>query len=162
MKDVIDTGLAPVSAPISWATVGNGILFTAQIPFDRDGKLVGGDIREQTAQTLRNLGQTLRAAGGTLEDVTQVVVFLVDLDDFQGMNETYREFFEPPYPNRATLVAAGLAVPGMRVEMLAYASLGRQRRAAGKVSSKRTGRAGARSGRASGERRRRAGTRASP
>jgi 2-iminobutanoate/2-iminopropanoate deaminase len=160
MKHVIDTGLARVSAPVSWATVGNGILFTAQIPFDRDGKLVGADIREQTAQTLRNLEQTLRAAGGTLDDVTQVVVFLTSLDDFQGMNETYAQFFAAPYPNRATLVAAALAVPGMRVEMLAYASLGREAHAAGKAA-KRSARVSGRSGRASEERRRQSGRRAS-
>jgi 2-iminobutanoate/2-iminopropanoate deaminase len=160
MKHVIDTGLARVSAPVSWATVGNGILFTAQIPFDRDGMLVGADIREQTAQALRNLDQTLRAAGGTLDDVTQVVVFLTSLDDVGGMNETYAQFFAAPYPNRATLVAAGLAVPGMRVEMLAYASLGREEYAAGKVA-KKSARVSGRSGRASEERRRRVGRRAS-
>jgi enamine deaminase RidA (YjgF/YER057c/UK114 family) len=156
MKQVIDTGLASVSAPISWATVGNGILFTAQIPFDHAGKLVPGDIRDQTRQTLRNLQKTLAAAGGTLDDVTQVVVYLVNLADFEAMNEVYREFFKPPYPNRATIGAGGLAVPDMKVEMLAYAALTVERGAAGK-GAKQTGRARGRPTRGAEERRRQSG-----
>jgi 2-iminobutanoate/2-iminopropanoate deaminase len=124
MKKAIETGLARVAAPISWATVGNGILFTAQIPFDENGKLVGTDIREQTTHTLRNLAQTLMAAGATMDDVTQVVVYLIQREDVPGMNEVYRQFFKAPYHNRATIIVAGLTVPGMRVEMLAYAAVG--------------------------------------
>lgn len=127
MKTVLDTGLARVTAPFSWATVGHGILFTAQVPFDDAGQLLGTDIREQTAQCLRNLARTLAAAGATTDDVTQVVVFLTHPEDVAGMNEVYREHFAPPYPNRATVVVAELTVRGMRVEMLAYAALDRRR-----------------------------------
>lgn len=123
MKHVIETGLARMTAPFSWATVGGGILFTAQVPLNGAGQLVGTNIREQTAQCLRNLSQTLAAVGATMDDVTQVVVFMTHLDDMVGMNEVYRQQFRIPYPNRATVIVAGLAVPGMRVEMLAYAAL---------------------------------------
>lgn len=130
MKTLIETGLGQVSAPFSWATVGNGILFTAQVPFDDAGQLVGTSIQEQTAQCLRNLARTVKAAGETMGDVTQVVVFLTHPEDVAGMNEVYRQHFAPPYPNRATVIVAGLTVPGMRVELLAYAALGPAKRAA--------------------------------
>ena len=156
MKTVIDTGLARVSAPISWATLGNGIMFTALVPFDDAGRLTGTDIREQTAQCLRNLARTLAAARARMDDVTQVVVFLTQLEDVAGMNDVYREQFTPPYPNRATIIIAGLTVPGMRVEMLAYAALGRPKRA----RVPRTLAGTRRSSRPAASRRRRAGGRA--
>jgi enamine deaminase RidA (YjgF/YER057c/UK114 family) len=155
MKRVVETGLAEVSAPFSWATVGHGILFTAQIPFDERGALVAGDVRAQTGQCLRNLARTVRAAGGGMADVTQVVVFLTDGGDFAAMNEAYRQHFAPPYPNRATVMVAGLAVPGMRVEMLAYAAVG------GRRAATRSARPAARAGRSSASRRRKAGRRSS-
>jgi enamine deaminase RidA (YjgF/YER057c/UK114 family) len=155
MKRVVETGLAESSAPFSWATVGNGILFTALVPFDAGGTLVPGDVQVQTAQCLRNLVRTVGAAGGSMADVTQVVVFLTDLGDFAAMNEAYRQHFAHPYPNRATVMVAGLAVPGMRVEMLAYAAVG------GRKPATRSARPAKRAGRSSASRRRRAGRRAS-
>ena len=41
------------------------------------------------------------------------------------MNEVYRQFFDPPYPNRATIVVAGPMVPGIVIEIVAYAHLKR-------------------------------------
>ncbi len=153
MKKAVDTGLAQVTAPISWATVGNGILFTVPVPFDEKGKVVGTEIREQTAQCLRNLAQTMAAARATMDDVTQVVVFLTQVEDVPGMNEAYAQFFKSPYPNRATIIVAALTVPGMRIEMLAYAAVGGATRAGATRSTP----ASSRSSRPSASRRRPAG-----
>ena len=127
MKRVIDTGLPPLTIPVSWATVGNGLLFTVHVPLDDRGVVVEGDIRVQTAQCLRNLARSVAAAGARMDDVTQVVVFLTDPADVAGMNEVYAQHFRPPYPSRATVIVAALVVPGIRVEMLAYAAIGRRR-----------------------------------
>jgi enamine deaminase RidA (YjgF/YER057c/UK114 family) len=70
-----------------------------------------------------NLKRTVEAAGGTMEDVTQVLVYLPNKEDFSGMNEVYRTYFNKPYPNRATVVA-GLMVPGARIEIVAHAVIG--------------------------------------
>ena len=48
--------------------------------------------------TFDNLKRTLEAAGGTLDDVTQVLIYLTDPAAFQGMNAVYRRFFAKPYP----------------------------------------------------------------
>lgn len=126
MRKAVQTGLAPSTAPVSGAVIADGVLYTAQIPKLADGSIEGGDIKAQTRQMLRNLETTVRAAGGTMDDVQQVIIYLVDQADFAGMNEVYREFFAEPWPNRATLIVAGLAVPGMRVEAVAYAHINRR------------------------------------
>src|SRR4051794_21534401 len=124
MKQAVDTGLTAPSAPIEWATIADGVLYTAQIPLKADGQIETGDIRTQTRLTLDNLKRTVEAAGGTMADVTQVLVYLPDAADFAGMNEIYSQAFSKPYPNRATIVAQ-LMVPGARIEIVAYAHIGK-------------------------------------
>ncbi|MEO8683909.1 MAG: RidA family protein, partial [Devosia sp.] len=75
-------------------------------------------------RTLMNLDQAVRAAGGTLADIVDVRIFLIDRADAKGMNAVYAEFFQPPYPVRATVVVKELLADGLRVEMLATAILG--------------------------------------
>jgi len=126
LKQVVDTGLPlDPAAPIEWAVTADGVLYTAQIPIREDGSIETGDIAAQADLTFANLERTLKAAGGTLEDVTQVLVYLTDRSAFQGMNEVYRRYFTKPYPNRATVLVAGLMVPGAVIEIVAYAHLKR-------------------------------------
>jgi 2-iminobutanoate/2-iminopropanoate deaminase len=126
LKQVVDTGLPlDPAAPIEWAVTADGVLYTAQIPIRQDGSIETGDIAAQADLTFANLERTLKAAGGTLEDVTQVLVYLTDRAAFQGMNEVYRRYFTKPYPNRATVLVAGLMVPGAVIEIVAYAHLKR-------------------------------------
>lgn len=140
MKQAVKSGLPVPSAPIEWATVANGILYTAQIPIKADGSIETGDIGTQTRLTLDNLKKTLKAAGGTLADVAQVLVYLPDPKDFPGMNAVYGEYFTKPYPNRATIVAQ-LMVPGARIEIVAYAHVpARRARPAAKKAAKKPAR----------------------
>ena len=123
MRKPVKTHLPAVSSPLEWATTADGILYTAQIPNREDGSIETGDIRAQAELTLSNLRRTVEAAGGGMDDVTQVLVYLPDPADFPGMNEIYAKAFKPPYPNRATIVA-NLMVPGARIEVVAYAHVG--------------------------------------
>lgn len=120
MKRPVKTGLPKPSAPIEWATTADGTFYTAQIPIKADGTIETGDIGTQTSLTLDNLKRSLKAAGGTLADVAQVLIYLPDPADFPGMNAVYATYFDAPYPNRATIVAQ-LMVPGARIEIVAYA-----------------------------------------
>jgi enamine deaminase RidA (YjgF/YER057c/UK114 family) len=122
MKHAVETGLPGVGRPLEWATIADGVLYTTQLPIKPDGSFETGDIEAQTDLTLRNLRTTVEAAGGTLDDITQVIVYLPEPRDFDGMNRVYGGFFTAPYPNRATLVS-NLIVPGVRVEMIAYAHI---------------------------------------
>jgi enamine deaminase RidA (YjgF/YER057c/UK114 family) len=105
MKRALDTGLKAAGAPLEWATIADGVIYTAYIPLRTDGTLETGDIAAQTRVTLDNLKRTVEAAGGTMADVTQVLIYLPDPADFPGMNEVYAAAFPKPYPNRATVVA---------------------------------------------------------
>ncbi|MEA2781258.1 MAG: 2-iminobutanoate/2-iminopropanoate deaminase [Rhodospirillaceae bacterium] len=125
MKNVIKTGLPGDNAPIEWAVSADGILYTAQIPIRADGSIETGDIAKQADLTFANLKSTLAAAGGSLADVTQVLVYLTRKEDFAGMNEVYRRYFSKPFPNRATVIVAGLMVPDAVIEIVAYAHLGK-------------------------------------
>ena len=125
MKTVVKTHLPSVEAPIEWATIGDDVLYTALIPIREDGSIEAGSIDKQADLTFSNLKRTLEAAGGTLEDVTQVLVYLTGKEHFQGMNAVYRRYFSKPYPNRATVIVAGLMVPDAVIEIVAYAHLRR-------------------------------------
>ena len=121
----IATGIAPSSAPISDANRAGNLVWLVAIAEDPvTGEIIQGGIEAQTRQTLKNLDQAVRAAGGTLSDIVDVRVFLVDRADAKGMNAVYAEFFTTkPYPVRATVVVKELLADGLRVEMTATAVL---------------------------------------
>ena len=124
MKQVIDSGLPPLKQPFSWAIKASGsMLFTAHGPVREDGSIDTGDIDQQARLTFANLRQTVHAAGGTLDDVVQVLIYMTDVADMPRINAIYREFFSAPYPNRSSMGVAALVVPGMKLEIVAYAAI---------------------------------------
>ena len=126
MFEVVDTGLARTSgAPLNGTVRAGSHVYTSQIPkHPETARIVEGDIETQTRRLLDNLKQSMLAAGGSLADVCQVIVFLVDADDFAGMNKVYTEFFSDPFPNRSTVVVKQLLAPGMKIEMVTHAVVG--------------------------------------
>lgn len=122
--ETIATGIAPSSAPVSDANrAGNHVWLVAIAEDPATGEIVEGGIEEQTRRALGNLDQAVRAAGGSLADIVDVRVFLVDSADAGGMNAVYREFFTAPYPVRATVVVKELLAKGLRIEITATAVL---------------------------------------
>ena len=86
----------------------------------RTGQVEGATVAEQTRRVLDNLRGILTAAGGTLDDVVSVTVYLADERDWEAFNAEYRQAFQPPYPARA-VVGAGLR--DVLVEVSAIAAL---------------------------------------
>lgn len=123
MKQVVETGLPKSRSPLEWATMANGVLYTAQIPVNNNGILIEGDATAQAEQTLSNLKQTVEAAGGKMANITQVLIYVTAPEFLNPVNEVYAKYFEAPYPNRAAMVISALARPGMVVEMIAYANI---------------------------------------
>ena len=123
MKQVVDTGLPPLAQPFSWAVKARGLLFTAHGPVRADGSIDTGAIEDQARLTFGNLQRAVAAAGGSLEDVTQVLIHMTDVKDMPQIDRVYREFFAPPYPNRSSMGVSGLVVPGMKIEIVAYAAI---------------------------------------
>ena len=121
-KHPVKTSLFASKAPLEWAIVNNGTLYTAQIPIDDTGAVVEGGIEAKTRQTFNNLIHTLECAGESLDSVLQVLIYVTDREYLKTVNQVYAEYFEAPYPNRAAMVVAGLAREEMLVEFVVYAS----------------------------------------
>ena len=110
-KQIITSEQAPAAVgPYSHAVAAGPFVFVSgQIPINRQGEMVPGDIVVQTVQVLENLKAILVAAGLSLNDVVKTTVFLKDMADFAEMNRVYGEFFPENPPARSTLQVAGLA-----------------------------------------------------
>jgi 2-iminobutanoate/2-iminopropanoate deaminase len=122
MLEVIDTGIARSKAPLNGTVRAGQLVYSAHISKNPDtGAIVDGDIEQQTRQALSNLRQAMQAAGGSLANVAHMQIFLTERNDSPGMNKVYGEFFNEPYPCRATVVVKELLSPGVRIELVAQA-----------------------------------------
>ena len=102
---------------------GNLLFISGQIPFNAEtGTVVTGDIAAQTDQVMRNLGTLLEAAGAGFEHVVRTTVFLMDMNDFAAMNDSYAKFVTDPPPARSTVQVARLPRDA-RIEIDAIAVL---------------------------------------
>jgi len=120
---VISTADAPAAiGPYSQAIKSGDLVFlSGQIPIDpKTGELVVGDIAVQTERVLDNLAAVLAAAGTGFGSVVKTTIYLVDLADFQVVNETYAKRFSAAPPARATVQVSALP-KGARVEIDAIA-----------------------------------------
>ena len=93
---IIHTEKAPAAVgPYSQAIEVDGILYTSgQIAINPEvGKIVAENISEQTEQCCKNLGEVLKAAGMTFENVVKTTCFLANIEDFKTFNSVYEKFF---------------------------------------------------------------------
>jgi len=119
----ISTFDAPAAiGPYSQAIHSGDLVFlSGQVPIDpKTGELVVGDIATQTERVLDNLGAVLAAAGCGFGDVVKTTIYLIDLGDFQAVNQTYAKRFTAAPPARATVQVSALP-KGARVEIDAIA-----------------------------------------
>jgi 2-aminomuconate deaminase len=79
------------------------------------------DIRQQTRAVIENIRDILASAGATLDDLVQVTCFLLNMNDFEGYNEVYNEFFSFEGPTRTTVAVHQLPHPYIAIEMNAVA-----------------------------------------
>jgi 2-iminobutanoate/2-iminopropanoate deaminase len=93
--------------PYSQAVVAGGFVFVAgQAPINSTTQQFElGDIGSETRLELTNIGAILEASGSNLASVVKVSIHLANLDDFEGMNEVYKEFFTDGLPVRTTTQA---------------------------------------------------------
>lgn len=80
------------------------------------------DVRVQTEGCIANLRAALAARGLGLEGLVDVTVFLVSMDDYEGLVETWNRFLDASGPTRTTLAVRALPDPQLAVEMKAIAS----------------------------------------
>ena len=124
-RTAIHSDSAPAAiGPYSQATrAGNLVFFSGQIPLDpASGELVQGDIATQARRAFDNLKAVCEAAGGTMDDIARVGLYLTDLSQFGAVNAVMGEYFAQPYPARSTIEVSALP-KGARFEVDAVMAL---------------------------------------
>lgn len=118
-KKIISTDKAPQAIGTYSQAVGHaGLVFiSGQIPLDPVSmEVVEGGIEAQIRRVFDNLSAVCSAAGGTLDDIVKLGVFLTDMNDFPQVNSIMGEYFTTPYPARAAVEVSALP-KGVNVEM---------------------------------------------
>ena len=108
---VIHTDNAPKAiGPYSQAVkAGNMLFVSGQVPFVPETmEIVEGDVKAQTAQSLKNVQAILAEAGLDVSNVVKSTVFIKDMNEFAQINEVYAEFFGENKPARACVEVARL------------------------------------------------------
>ncbi|MCE7033477.1 RidA family protein [Lysobacter sp. GX 14042] len=107
----INTDQAPAAiGPYSQAVMmGQTVYLSGQIPLDpATGGIVAGDVAAQARRSFDNLKAVCEAAGGSLDQVARLGLYLTDLGEFAKVNEVMAEYFQAPYPARSTIEVSGL------------------------------------------------------
>lgn len=84
--------------------VNNTVYLSGQIPLVPETmELISASIDEQIEQVFKNLSAVCEEAGGSLQDIVKLNIFLTDLSNFGTVNEIMARYFEKPYPARAAI-----------------------------------------------------------
>lgn len=118
-RSIIQTDKAPAAiGTYSQAVkVGHTVYLSGQIPLVPETmEMVSEDFTEQAHQVFKNLSAVCEAAGGNIQDMAKVNIFLTDLGKFATVNEVMSQYFDEPYPARAAIEVAGLP-KGSQIEI---------------------------------------------
>jgi len=110
-REIINTNLAPQAIGTYSQAVKSGsrVYMSGQIPLVPETmEMVDGDMEAQIRRAFDNLQAVAKAAGGDLEDVIKLNVYLTDLGNFPLVNQVMAEYFSEPYPARAAVGVAAL------------------------------------------------------
>ena len=89
-----------------------------------DGSIAGvGDIEAQTHQVCQNLQAAVEAAGGTLEDICRVDVYVRNMEHFDAIHKVRREYFKAPAPASTMVELNKMTSPDYLIEINAIAVL---------------------------------------
>ena len=120
----INTDNAPAAiGPYAQAVkAGNTIYVSGQLPINpRTGQFPSEDIKEQTRQSIENIGAVLESDGYSYKDVVKTTVLLSDIGYFSDMNEVYAEYFDTDSPARVAFAVKDLPKGALvEIECVAY------------------------------------------
>lgn len=108
-KEIISTNKAPKAiGTYSQAVVVTGgmtsVYLSGQIPLVPETmEMISGNVGEQIHQVFKNLTAVCEAAGGDLNNIVKLNIFLTDLGNFPIVNEIMAQYFDTPYPARAAV-----------------------------------------------------------
>ncbi len=110
-KTAIHTEDAPAAIGSYSQAIQNGnlVFLSGQIPLDPSTmEIVEGDFETRARRVFDNLKAVAEAAGGSLDQIVKLTVYLTDLENFAAVNAVMADYFEEPYPARAALGVASL------------------------------------------------------
>lgn len=110
-KKIISTEKAPqaIGTYSQAVAVGSSVYLSGQIPLDpQTMTLVEGEFSDRVHQVFKNLSAVCEAAGGSLQDMVKVQVYLTDMNNFAQVNEVMAQYFDQPYPARAAVAVKEL------------------------------------------------------
>ena len=110
-REVISTDKAPqaIGTYSQAVKVGSTVYLSGQIPLIPETmEMVAGDMEAQIVRVFDNLAAVAQAAGGDLNDIAKLNIFLTDLSHFPLVNEVMARYFTQPYPARAAIGVASL------------------------------------------------------
>lgn len=117
-RSVIATDKAPqaIGTYSQAVKAGSVVYLSGQIPLDPETMTLVEGIEAQIEQVFRNLAAVCEAAGGSLQQIAKLNIFLTDLSHFALVNDVMARHFATPYPARAAIGVAALP-KGAAVEM---------------------------------------------
>ncbi len=124
-REIISTSKAPQAIGTYSQAVkcGSTVYMSGQIPLDPETmELVDGSMEDSIVRVFENLKAVAEAAGGSLQSVAKLNIFLIDLGHFSLVNEVMARYFDQPYPARAAVAVAALP-KGAQIEMDAVLEL---------------------------------------
>ena len=122
LKQIVRSSAAPEAiGPYSQAVRSGDIVFcSGQLPVDITNGQIPDGISSQTRMVLQNLSEVLKSSGSNLSAVLKTTVFMIDLEQFELMNQVYRAFFREDAPARSTVQVTKLP-KGALIEIEAVA-----------------------------------------
>ncbi|HCG79458.1 MAG TPA: reactive intermediate/imine deaminase [Oceanospirillales bacterium] len=105
-REIISTDKAPqaIGTYSQAVKVGSTVYLSGQIALIPETmEIVEGGIEAQIHQVFKNLSAVCEAAGGSLQQIAKLNIFLTDLSNFATVNAIMAEYFEQPYPARAAI-----------------------------------------------------------
>ena len=107
---------------IAVEATGKLVFISGMVAQRPDGTIAGiGDIEAQTRQVCENLKAAVEAAGGTLDDVCRVDVYVRNMEHFDAIHKVRREYFKPPLPASTMVEVTKMVSPDYLIEINAIA-----------------------------------------
>jgi reactive intermediate/imine deaminase len=110
-REIIRTPRAPgaIGTYSQAVRVGDVVYLSGQVPLDpATMELVAGDFEASAVRVFENLKAVAEAAGGSLNDVVKLNIYMIDLANFATVNAVMARYFSEPYPARAAVQVAAL------------------------------------------------------
>lgn len=125
-QQIVSSRIGPPSGHFSQATMveakGRLVFISGMLAKGADGRIVGiGDIDAQTRQVCENLKAAIEEAGGTLDDICRVDVYVRNMEQFDAIHKVRREYFSSPPPASTMVEVTKMTSPDALIEINAIA-----------------------------------------